>query len=131
MLVRIYLSFVGLMYMALSVWCSIDPATTSSKVGFDRVGGPGKSEFLVIYGGLELALALIFLMPWVQPQFTSASLWACIIVHACLVGFRMVSFMIYSDFTSMTYRLAIGEWVVLITALVLWWMTRGGSEAGA
>jgi len=124
MIARIYLSLIGLLYIALAAWCSIDPATTSSKVGFERIGGSGRSEFLVIYGGLELGMALVFLMPWFNRDFTQASLWACILIHACLVAFRMVSFLIYTDMSPLTIRLAIGEWVILLTAIGCWFWTR-------
>ena len=124
MIARIYLTVVGLLYAALAAWCSIDPATTSEKVGFERIGGSGRSEFFVIYGGLEFGLALICLMPWVNRDFTMASLWACILVHASLVVFRTVSFGLYSDLSPITYKLAIGEWIILLAGIACWWFTR-------
>ncbi len=131
MIARIYLSIIGLMYVALAAWCSMDPATTSHKVGFDRLGGSGRSEFLVIYGGLELGMALIFLMPWVQRDFTLASLWACILIHACLVVFRTASFFMYDEISSLTYKLAVGEWIILLSGLGVWyWFSIGGISGG-
>ena len=56
---KIFLAVVGLVYLALALWCSIDPATTSEKIGFQLQPGSGQSEFVTIYGGLELALSLI------------------------------------------------------------------------
>lgn len=131
MIVRIYLTLVAIVYVALSVWCSIDPETTSSKVGFDRIGGSGRSEFLVIYGGLELALALIFLMPWFNSRFSTASLWACLLIHGCLVLFRTVSFFLYDDISSMTVRLAIGEWIILLSGIGSWWFFRDSLTVSA
>lgn len=52
-MLRSYLSVVAGIYFALAVWCSLDPETTTRTVGFERIGGSGRSEFLVIYGGLE------------------------------------------------------------------------------
>ena len=124
MIARIYLSVVALLYIGLSAWCSLDPQTTSSKVGFERLGGSGKSEFLVIYGGLELGMALVFLLPWFNQEFTLASLWACIAIHACLVFFRTVSFFLYADISTMTYQLAIGEWDILLLAIGCVWFVQ-------
>jgi len=124
MLARIYLTVVGLMYVGLAAWCSIDPATTSTKVGFDRIGGSGQSEFLVIYGGLELGIAMVFLLPWINRDYTHAALLACLLIHGCLVAFRTVSLFLYSDISSMTYKLAIGEWVILVAGIACWWLSR-------
>ena len=117
MIAKIFLAVVGLMYLGLAVWCSVAPAMTSEKVGFDLKPGSGQSEFLVIYGGLELGLALIFLLPLVRSDYLASSLLACVLIHACLVAFRSISFFLYSDMSAMTYRLAIGEWVILILAV--------------
>jgi hypothetical protein len=118
MMAKLFLAIIGLMYLGLAVWCSVSPSTTSGKVGFDLKPGSGQSEFLVIYGGLELGLALIFLLPLVRAEFLASSLLACVLIHACLVAFRTVSLFLYSDISSMTYKLAIGEWVILILAVL-------------
>lgn len=124
MIAKLFLAVVGLMYLGLAVWCSVAPAVTSDKVGFELKPGSGQSEFLVIYGGLELALALIFFLPLVRAEYLASSLLACFLVHACLVAFRSVSFFLYSDISSMTYGLAIGEWTILILAVACMVFTR-------
>jgi hypothetical protein len=50
----------ALLYLALGLWCSLDPYGTSAWVGFELVGGAGFSEYLAVYGGLELGLAAFF-----------------------------------------------------------------------
>jgi len=127
MIAKIFLTVVGAIYLGLAVWCSVSPVVTSDKVGFDLKPGSGQSEFLVIYGGLELALALIFFLPLVRPDYLISSLLACVIVHACLVAFRTVSLFLYSDISSMTYRLAVGEWVILILAVICLAFSKNGS----
>ena len=124
MIAKIFLAVVGLMYLGLAVWCSVAPAMTSGKVGFELKSGSGQSEFLVIYGGLELGLSLIFFLPLVRADYLSSSLLACVLIHACLVAFRMISFFLYSDISSMTYKLAIGEWAILILAVLIMVLAR-------
>lgn len=114
---KLFLAGVGFLYLALAGWCSFFPDKASGKVGFDLTPGSGQSEFLVVYGGLELGLALIFLLPLVRPESQLTSLIACVLIHASLVVFRMISFFLYSNISSMTYRLAIGEWLILIISL--------------
>ena len=98
------------------------PVQTSQIVGFDLKPGSGQSEFLVFYGGLELALAVVFLLPLIRPKQLENSLLVCLIVHACLVLFRNVSFLLYTDISPMTKKLAFYEWLIFLGAAVLGWM---------
>lgn len=116
---RLFLAAVGITYLYLAIWCSLKPVETSQLVGFDLNPGSGQSEFLVVYGGLELGLACILLLPLIRPKQVESSLLTCLIVHACLVLFRSVSFFLYSDIQSMTYKLAVGEWIIFLGAAVL------------
>lgn len=117
---RIFLTVVGLLYLYLAAWCSIDPAETSKLVGFTLQPGSGQSEFLVIYGGLELAMAILFLRPAIQASSTRSSLLACLVIHACLVAFRSVSLFLYDDISAMTHKLAIGEWILFLASASLY-----------
>lgn len=121
---RIYLTIVGLLYAGLAAWCTFSPMATSAKVGFELPGDSGKSEFMTVYGGLEFGMALIFLMPLLRKDATAFSLIGCICIHASLVAWRSVSLMIYQEFGSMTTKLAIGEWVLLLSAIGIWFATR-------
>ena len=125
MIAKIFLALVGLMYIGLAAWCSLAPHTTSGKVGFQLKPGSGQSEFLVIYGGLELAMALIFLWPLFNRDVLFYSLTTCLIIHGCLVFFRTLSFFLFRGMGSTTVYLAIGEWAILILTAVLWfWHSR-------
>ena len=119
---RIFLTVIGVTYLYLAAWCSLMPVQTSQLVGFDLKPGSGQSEFLVIYGGLELALAVVFLLPLIRPKQLENSLLVCLIVHACLVLFRNVSFLLYTDFSPMTKKLAFYEWLIFLGTAVLGWM---------
>lgn len=119
---RIFLTLIGLTYLYLAAWCSFMPVQTSQLVGFDLKPGSGQSEFLVIYGGLELGLAIVFLLPFIRPKQLESSLTACLIIHACLVLFRTVSFVLYSGISSMTRQLAFYEWLIFLFALFLTWV---------
>jgi hypothetical protein len=116
---RVFLAVVGLAYWALAAWCSILPETTSASVGFDLRHGSGQSEYLTVYGGLEFGLGLIFLWPLWRPETTRFALSACFAIHASLVLFRSASFLLYAGIPSMTYGLAAGEWVLMLTSAAL------------
>lgn len=109
------------MYVLLGVYCSILPSRASKAVGLEITPGSGQSEFLTVYGGLEVGLGLIFLWPLFRPAELEFALRACLIVHACLVLFRTVGFFAYTNFDPTTYKLAAGEWVILLFSAFLWW----------
>jgi hypothetical protein len=116
-MIRVWLALVGGLYLMLAAWCAITPASTSQSVGFTLQGGSGQSEFLVVYGGLELALGLIFLWPLWQAAVTRYALTVCLIVHGCLVLFRCASFFLFEGIGATTYSLATGEWLIFLISL--------------
>jgi len=115
---KIFLAIVGLAYLVLSIWCSVAPAQTSQAVGFNLTPGHGQSEFLTVYGGLELALALVFLWPLLNPAQAPTMLVFCLVLHGCLVLFRSAGFVLFDEVTTTTYSLAASEWVIFITSLI-------------
>src|SRR5829696_6288016 len=100
---RIFLAIVGIAYLLLALWCALRPSQTSASVGFTLTPGSGQSEFLVVYGGLELGLGIVFLWPLIDTNATWFVLIACLIIHACLVLFRSISFFLYSGIHTTTY----------------------------
>lgn len=118
---RIFLAMVGAAYVLLAAWCAMAPEQTSRSVGFELAPGSGQSEYLVIYGGLQLALGLVFLWPLLRPAEVAFPLLACLLVHACLVLFRMASFGLYSNISSTTYILSGIEWAILLGAGFCYW----------
>ena len=125
---RIFLAITGLAYLVLALWCLAKPAQTAESVGFTLSRGSGQSEYLVLYGGLQLGLALLFLQPLWRPERLVPMLEVCTVLHGCLVAIRVVSLLVYTGIGSTTYVLAGIEWVIFLTGAALWWKT--GSSAG-
>ena len=116
---KIYLVVVAALYIFLALWCTAQPETTSTKVGFELKGGSGQSEFMTVYGGLEFGMAIVFLLAIWPLGNVYFGVLACTVIHASLVVFRTISFFRFSDFDSFTYRLAAGEWVFMLIGIVL------------
>jgi hypothetical protein len=114
---RIFLAVVGVAYLVLALWCSLRPTQTSHSVGLSLTPGSGQSEYLVVYGGLEFGLGVIFLLPLFAPENASFALLACLVLHASLVLFRTVGFFLYSGLHATTYVLAGVEWLICLGAL--------------
>ncbi len=118
-LAKLFLAIVGLAYLLLAAWCAVLPGTTSQAIGFNLKPGSGQSEYFVIYGGLQLAIAMLFLWPLYKSDSVAFSLLACVIIHGCIVVFRAISFFLYSGIGTPTYALAVIEWVIFLLAAFL------------
>ncbi len=118
---RIFLAIVGAAYLILAGWCALMPEKTSRAVGFTLQTGSGQSEFLTIYGGLQLALGMAFLWPLFRPADVAFPLFLCLLIHGCLVAFRTLSFFLYNGIPTTTYSFAATEWIIFIVAAVLYW----------
>ena len=121
---RIFLAIVGAAYLVLAVWCAIMPDKTSKSVGLTLQAGAGQSEFLTVYGGLQLALGLAFLWPLYRPADIAFPLVLCLLIHGCLVGFRTLGFLLYSGIPSTTMLLAATEWIIFVAAAILYWKEK-------
>jgi len=117
MIAKTYLTIVSLLYFGLAFWCTCAPATTSQKVGLSLSNGSGKSEFMTVFGGLEFGLALVLIVFAWRPGMASEGVLVCVLIHAALVMFRTVSLFWFSDIEPMTWKLALGEWVILLLGL--------------
>lgn len=115
---KLFLAIVGCAYLGLALWCALSPESTSRAVGFTLSPGAGQSEFLTVYGGLEFALGLLFLWPVIQRGDPRHSLLMCLVIHASLVAFRSVGFLIFDGLGTTTYSLAATEWLIMIGAAV-------------
>lgn len=121
MIEKIFLSVVGTAYLVLAIWCMIAPGTTAQAVGFELQSGSGQSEYLVVYGGLQLGLGCFFIWPvfW-KPEVISVAIVASLFIHTALVLLRSVSFLLYEDLGGTTLVLASVEWSILISTLLVW-----------
>ncbi|MBL8819435.1 MAG: hypothetical protein JNL58_25610 [Planctomyces sp.] len=115
----VYVSVVGLAYILLALWCSFLPESTSQAVGFQLINAGGRSEFLTVYGGMELGFGLVFLMPLRNRSSLPAVLDACVLVHGCLVLFRSISLLQDHHVAITTLVLAANEWLIFLSALYL------------
>lgn len=124
MITRGFLALVGLAYLLLAAWCAARPMQTANAVGFTLQPGSGQSEYFVVYGGLQLALGLMFLWPLLDRDVERFSLTLCVVIHACLVVMRSISFGLYGGIQPMTYGLSAVEWAILLGAAGCFYFRR-------
>ncbi len=111
---RGFLAVVGVLYLLLAAWCALAPDRTSKTIGYELQPGTGQSEYLTIYGGLQLALGIAFLWPLYRPEDTSTVLLFCTAAHGFPALFRAISLFAFSGFSSTIYILAGTEWAIFL-----------------
>ncbi len=117
---KVFLSVVGVSYLLLAGWCMWQPARTADSLGYDLRPGSGQSEYFTVYGGLQLGLGLVFLLPLLRPESLTFSLTACVIVHGSLIAVRAISLVVYSGVSGLTWGFAGLELVLFLLSLALW-----------
>jgi hypothetical protein len=76
------------LYAAFAAWCAVLPDKTSSAIGFGFLNPGAKSEFITVYGGLELGMALFFMFAALNPSMHTVGLLFALCLYACLAVFR-------------------------------------------
>ena len=76
------------LYLLLALWCTLRPHETSSGIGFEFTHPSALSEYLTVYGGLELGLGLYFLLGWFIPSWRRPALGFGLVLYASLALYR-------------------------------------------
>jgi hypothetical protein len=85
----LYLAFQALLYAGLAAWCTLAPDRTSRAIGFGLTNGSARSEYLTVYGGLELGMAAFFALTALNPEWRRLGLLFALCTYGCLATFRL------------------------------------------
>lgn len=121
----VYLYLNAAIYLLLAAWCAFAPARTAAAVGYTSLTRSGQTEYLTIYGGLQLGLAFLFAwFAWSQQMRTG--LVFALALYVPIVLFRSIGLLRWWPVETATLVLAVVEWLMLAAALWLWWQGRPG-----
>jgi hypothetical protein len=116
--VSIYLWLNALIYVLFAGWCAISPGKTASAIGYAQLDPSGRSEYLVVYGGLQLGIGLFF----AYCAYASQQRWGmllALLIYVPIVLFRVAT--VWHEWPVSPTTLAVGamELLLLIGALLL------------
>lgn len=118
-----YLYLNAVLYLLLAGWCTFAPARTAAAVGYASLTRSGQTEYLTIYGGLQLGLAFLFAwFAWTQQLRTGLVL--AMALYLPIVLYRSAALLRWWPVESTTMILVVTEWLMLAAALWLWWQGR-------
>lgn len=118
---KAFLILNGVLYLALGLWCTLLPTKTSQAIGFGLPTNSARSEYIVVYGGLEVGMGLFFLLCAFRSGMTEAGLWFALLTYGCLMVYRWGTIFAFKDLTSFIYTIVIVETVMAGLAAWLVW----------
>ncbi len=116
----LYFYLNAVIYFVLAVVCTVRPSPTASGIGFVELNHSGRSEYLVVYGGLQLGLACFYFLLARDPASTRIGLLLSLLLYAPMVAYRTVSLWIYWPTSAVTLGTAALEILLLLWAFILW-----------
>lgn len=122
-MVKAYLYLNALLYGLLGIWCTFSPGETASAVGYQVLSKSGQSEYLVIYGGLQLGMAFLFAY-FARSRQPRNGLVMALALYLPIVAYRSFTLARLWPVEATTMLLAVLEWSLLIAALLLWTRLR-------
>jgi hypothetical protein len=118
---KAFLILNGVLYIGLAAWCTLLPMKTSAAIGFGLPNDSAKSEYLVVYGGLELAMGAFFLLCAFKANMLEAGLWFALLTYGCLMVYRWSTIFALKDLSSFIYAMVALETVMAAASAWLLW----------
>jgi len=115
-----YLYLNAALYLIFAVWCTVAPTTTATSLGYQALSAGGRSEYLVIYGGLQLGLSAIFAITARNPEANRLGVLLAVALYAPIVLFRVVTVIREWPVAPLTVGTGCLETVLLAAAIWLY-----------
>jgi hypothetical protein len=122
---KLYLLINAALYLLLAIWCTVKHTSTAAGSCYVELNNSGHSEYLVIYGGLQLGLAAIFAYLGFHAEYHRLGLLVALMFYVPIVLYRGVTILLYKPVSTATLAIGALEAVLLIVALVLWLRSAG------
>lgn len=121
---KAYLLVNSALYAIFALWCTLKATNTASNLGYVGLNNSGRSEYLVIYGGLQVGLAVMFYLLARDVAFHKLGIMISIGVYAPIVLYRLLTIWKFAPVSTMTLYVGALETGLLIAAL--WIAVRSG-----
>ena len=115
----LYLYVNAALYLLFAVWCTFGMSRTAPAMGFTALSNSGRSEYLAIYGGLQVGLAIAFWLLGRNESWHGQGILFAIALYAPIVLFRLISLARFWPVGTVTLCTAALEVVLLLVALWL------------
>ncbi len=87
------LGFLAFSFVSYGLICLFIPSIPIELVGFDSISGDAKIELIAMYGGLQTAIGIFFLIAFFKEHYLKAALLCALIIMLGLVVPRTIAFL--------------------------------------
>lgn len=122
-MVRAYLYCNAAIYLLFAVCCTLAPVETAQQVGYAALSHSGLSEYLVVYGGIELGLGVLFLH-CARNGEERVGLRLALALYIPIVLYRWATLVWLWPVADTTLAVGTLETILLLFALALWQRSR-------
>ncbi len=122
---KAYLLVNSALYALFALWCTLKATNTATNLGYVTLNNSGRSEYLVIYGGLQVGLAILFFLLARDAAHHKLGMLISLGIYAPIVIYRWLTIWKFSPVSPMTLYVGALETVLLIVAL--WFAVRTGA----
>ncbi len=117
---KTYLYLNAILYVLFAAWCSFAPSSTSNSIGFLTLSSGGKSEYLVVYGGLQWGLAIAFWLLARDAEYLKIGMLLSIALYAPIVVYRIITVARFWPVPNLTMATGALEIALLIGAVAIY-----------
>lgn len=115
----LYLWINAVLYALLALWCTVMPLRTSQAIGFVELSSSGRSEYAVIYGGMQFGFAFLFAWTALSGNHRFGLIFS-LAIYVPILMFRIVSVLRYWPVSATTLATGALEVVLTAAAVLLW-----------
>jgi hypothetical protein len=120
----LYLYVNAALYLLFALWCTLAPLKTSSTIGYEVLSQSGRSEFLVVYGGLQLGLAAMFAYTAANPPLQRSGVLIALFFYVPIVLYRVATVLKHWPVRSPTLYVGALEVLLLVAGILVWFMAK-------
>jgi hypothetical protein len=119
-MIAAYLYLNSVLYALFALWCTLQWKGTAANLGYLSLDNSGRSEYLVIYGGLQWGLAGCFLFFATDPQLLAAGLRFALAIYIPIVAYRLITIWRFRPVRKITTMVGVLEAVLLALGIGLY-----------
>lgn len=124
-----YLYANAVLYCIFAVWSTVSPWKVAANIGYETLSASGRSEFLVVYGGLELGLAAMFAYMAATPALQRPGVLIALFFYVAIVAYRVITVLKFWPVRPMTLYVGSLELALLLWGVLVLLFSRVGAES--
>lgn len=116
---KFYLILNAVVYAGLAALCTFRDESSAHGCGYTKLTPGGRSEYLTVYGGLQMGVALAYFCAALNPAFVRPAILFSVCLYAPIVLYRVITVLAFKVRAPVTLGTGALEVFMLGFAIVL------------